>query len=205
MSWAFVVTTLIVVATPGTGAVFTISAGLSRGRRAALIAALGCTLGVVPHLLAAITGLAALLNASALAFQSLKWAGVAYLLYLAWATLRDRSNLIAEAEATAAPASAWRTIRTAVLINLLNPKLTIFFFAFLPQFVPATSPDATWQMVWLSLVFMAATYVVFVAYGLFAAGLRDQVWRRPRILTWLRRSFAATYLLLAGRLALEEH
>lgn len=124
MSWAFVITTLIVVATPGTGAVFTISAGLSRGRRAALVAALGCTLGVVPHLLAAITGLAALLNASAIAFQSLKWAGVAYLLYLAWATLRDRSNLIEDAEATAAPTSSWRTIRTAVLINLLNPKLT---------------------------------------------------------------------------------
>jgi threonine/homoserine/homoserine lactone efflux protein len=201
MTVAFLLTTLVVVATPGTGAVYTIGAGLARGRRASLIAALGCTVGVVPHMIAAITGLAALLNASAVAFQTLKWLGVAYLLYLAWQTLRDRSAIEVDAQRT--PVSFWRVIGTAVLINLLNPKLTIFFFAFLPQFVPASDPNATLTMIWLSLVFMAITFVVFAVYGAFAATMRRQVVSRPRVVAWMRRTFAATYVLLAGRLALE--
>ncbi|MCE1173409.1 MAG: LysE family translocator [Propionibacteriales bacterium] len=202
MTWAFWLTTLIVVATPGTGAVYTISAGLSRGMRAGLVAALGCTVGVIPHMVAAITGLAALLNASATAFAALKWAGVAYLLYLAVQTWRDHSDLIGT-EAT--PQSAGQVIRTAVLINLLNPKLTIFFFAFLPQFVPVADPLPTVTMVTLSLAFMLATFMVFAVYGAFAAGVRDHVLQRPRVVQWLRRSFAATYVVLAGRLAIQEH
>ena len=201
MSIAFLLTTLVVVATPGTGAVYSIAAGLSRGTKAGVVAALGCTLGVIPHMVAAITGLAALLNASAVAFQTIKWLGVAYLLYLAWQTLRDRSAI--RVDETPAPPAFWRVVRTAVLINLLNPKLTIFFFAFLPQFVPAGESGATWHMIALSLVFMLVTFVVFAGYGLFAATMRDRVLSRPRVLTWMRRTFAATYLLLAGRLAVE--
>ena len=202
MTLAFLLTTLVVVATPGTGAVYTIGAGLARGSRASIIAAFGCTLGVVPHMVAAITGLAALLNASAIAFEAVKWLGVAYLLFLAWQTLRDRSAI--EVDERRAPASFWRVIRTAVLINLLNPKLTIFFFAFLPQFVPSNDPMGWATMIWLSLVFMAVTFVVFAIYGLFAATMRRQVIGRPRVVAWMRRSFAATYVLLAGRLALTE-
>lgn len=202
MSLAFLLTTFVVVATPGTGAVYTISAGLARGRRASLMAAFGCTLGVVPHMVAAITGLAALLNASALAFQAIKWLGVAYLLYLAWQTLKDKSPI--DTDTTAAAVSFWSTIRSAVLINLLNPKLTIFFFAFLPQFVPAAEHAAWLHMVGLSLVFMAVTFVVFALYGAFAAGMRARVLTRPAVVAWMRRSFAATYVLLAGRLALVE-
>ena len=201
MTLAFLLTTLVVVATPGTGAVYTIGAGLARGTRASLIAAFGCTLGVLPHMIAAITGLAALLNASAIAFQTVKWLGVAYLLFLAWQTLRDRSAI--EIDTAQAPVSFWRVIGTAVLINLLNPKLTIFFFAFLPQFVPAADPNATLTMIWLSLVFMAVTFAVFAVYGAFAATMRRQVIGRPRVVAWMRRTFAATYVLLAGRLALE--
>ncbi|HAM45465.1 MAG TPA: lysine transporter LysE [Propionibacteriaceae bacterium] len=202
MTWAFWVTTLIVVATPGTGAVYTISAGLSRGTRAGLVAAFGCTLGVIPHMIAAITGLAALLNASAIAFAALKWAGVAYLVYLAVQTWRDHSDLTPDADAS--PQSFWRVIRTAILINLLNPKLTIFFFAFLPQFVPAGDPWPAATMTGLSLAFMLVTFAVFAGYGIFAAAARDHVLRRPSVLRWLRRTFAGTYLLLAGRLALQE-
>lgn len=148
MSIAFLLTTLVVVATPGTGAVYSIAAGLSRGTKAGIVAAFGCTLGVIPHMVAAITGLAAILNASAIAFQTIKWLGVAYLLYLAWQTLRDKTMI--DIDKNAAPASFWRVIRTAVLINLLNPKLTIFFFAFLPQFVPSGGANVTWHMVGLS-------------------------------------------------------
>ncbi|MEA5456979.1 LysE family translocator [Sinomonas sp. JGH33] len=201
MSIAFFLTTIVVVATPGTGAVYSIAAGLSRGAKAGAVAAFGCTLGVIPHMVAAITGLAAVLNASAVAFQTIKLVGVAYLLFLAWQTLRDET--VIEIEAATVQVPFWQVIRTAVLINLLNPKLTIFFFAFLPQFVPVGGPDSTLKMVWLSMVFMGVTFVVFALYGLFAAVMRSQVVSRPKVMTWLRRTFAATYVMLAGRLALE--
>jgi threonine/homoserine/homoserine lactone efflux protein len=195
----FLVTTLVVVATPGTGALYTIAAGLARGRRASVVAAVGCTLGIVPHMLAAITGLAALLHASALAFQVLKYAGVAYLLYMAWATLRDRGALTVEEEAT--PRSARQVIVSGVLINILNPKLTIFFFAFLPQFVASGHPGAVAHMLLLSGVFMLVTFVVFVGYGLCAAAVRDRVIARPQVMDWLRRVFAGAFVALGARLA----
>lgn len=200
MSIAFLVTALAVVATPGTGAVFTIGAGLGGGRRAALIAATGCTLGIVPHMVAAITGLAAVVHASPFAFGAIKWAGVAYLLYLAVVTWSDRSAL--SADDARGRAGAWATIRTAVTINLLNPKLTAFFFAFLPQFVSADAARPWLDMAGLSLVFMAMTWAVFACYGLFAAAMRAHVLSRPRVLAWMRRTFAAAYVGLAGRLAL---
>lgn len=202
VSVAFFLTTLVVVATPGTGVLFTVAAGLSRGARASAVAAIGCTLGVVPHMVAAIAGLAALLNASAVAFQTLKYAGVAYLLYLAWQTSRDRAPL--EVDQQAEPQSAWQVIRTAVLINVLNPKLTVFFFAFLPQFVHPGEQAATGHMVVLSLVFMAVTFVVFAIYGYFAAIMRRFVLGKPKVVAWVRRTFAACYVLLAGRLAVQD-
>src|SRR5437762_10307006 len=164
VSAEFLITTLIVVVTPGTGVIYTLAAGLSRGARASLIAALGCTLGIIPHMVAAVAGLAALLNASALAFQGLKYAGVAYLLFLAWRTVRETGGLTVDESST--PPSALKVIGSAILINLLNPKLTIFFFAFLPQFVSPTSPSAVTRMLELSAVFMLVTLVVFACYGL---------------------------------------
>ena len=201
MTPEFWITTLVVVATPGTGALYTIAAGLSRGWRASILAALACTLGIIPHLLAAITGLAYLLYASSLAFQIVKYAGVAYLLYLAYRTWRDKSSMVVEGEL--APRSAGRVIASGILINLLNPKLTIFFFAFLPQFVQPGRPGTIPLMLELSGIFMAVTFVVFTVYGIVAAGLRRHVIQRPRVVTWMRRSFAAAYVLLAGRLALQ--
>lgn len=201
MSIEFLVTTLIVVATPGTGVLYTLSAGLSRGARASIVAAVGCTLGIVPHMVAAITGLAALLHTSALAFQTLKYLGVAYLLYMAWTTLRDTGGLTVE---ETAPRSATRVIVSGILINILNPKLTIFFFAFLPQFVSANEPSAFVRMLELSAVFMALTFVVFVGYGVFAASVRTHVVSRPRVMTWLRRVFAGSFVALGARLALAD-
>lgn len=202
MTLAFLVTSLIIVATPGTGAIYTVAAGLQRGRRASLVAALGCTLGIVPHLLAAVTGLAAVLHASAVAFSVIKYAGVAFLLYLAWQTWRDTSSL--EVDVTEAPPSTLQVIGQAILINVLNPKLTIFFFVFLPQFVQPSDPAALQHMLALSAVFMVLTLVVFAAYGVFAAGMRSKVLGRPLVVTWLRRTFAGSYVALAGRLALPE-
>lgn len=200
MSLAFVLTTLVVVATPGTGVVYTLAAGLSRGRRAGVVAAFACTLGIVPHVLASVSGLAALLNASAAAFQILKYAGVAYLLYMAWATVRDKESIVvAEQDA---PGSAGRVIVRGVLINILNPKLTIFFFAFLPQFVDPGEPHALPRMLGLSAVFMLATFVVFAAYGILAASVRSHVTSRPKVMAWLRRSFAGSFVALGAKLAL---
>ena len=194
MSTEFLVTTLVIVATPGTGVLYTLAAGLARGARASVLAAAACTLGIVPHIAAAITGAAALLHASATAFQALKWAGVAYLLFMAWSTLREHGAL--QVDEDAAPRSARTVMRDGILINLLNPKLTIFFFAFLPQFASATGP-----MLELSAVFMLATFAVFAVYGLFAAAVRDHVVSRPAVMTWMRRSFAGAFVALGARLA----
>ncbi|MFJ3439694.1 LysE family translocator [Streptomyces sp. NPDC086081] len=200
MSLAFLLTTLIVVATPGTGVVYTLAAALSRGRRAGVVAAVGCTLGIVPHLLATVTGAAALLHASAAAFQVLKYAGVAYLLHMAWATLRDKDALGA-GEQQGAPPSARQVIVRGVLINILNPKLTVFFFAFLPQFVTPGQPHAVARMAGLGGVFMLATFLVFAGYGLLAASVRGRVLGRPRVMAWLRRGFAGSFVALGAKLA----
>lgn len=195
----FLLTSLVLIVTPGTGVLFTVAAGLSRGTRAGVVAAVGCTVGIVPHMLAAITGLAALLHASALAFQTLKYLGVAYLLYMAWKTLRDKSALAPERDG--APRSATDVIVSAVLLNLLNPKLTLFFFAFLPQFVDKGEPYAFLRMAELSVYFMLVSLVVFALYGVFAAAVRDHVIGRPRVMAWLRRVFAGAFAALGAKLA----
>jgi len=202
MSIEFLLTTLIVVASPGTGVLYTLAAGLARGGKASMIAAFGCTLGIVPHMAAAITGLAALLHASALAFEVIKYLGVAYLLWMAWKTLRETGALRVEQDTT--PRSARQVITSGILINILNPKLSIFFFAFLPQFVPAGAPDALPRMLELSLVFMAATFVVFCIYGLCAASVRSQIISRPRVMAWMRRVFAGAFVALGAQLALTD-
>lgn len=202
MSLEFLVTTLIVVVSPGTGVLFTLATGLSRGGRASVVAAFGCTLGIVPHMAAAVMGLAALLHTSALAFEILKYLGVAYLLYMAWNTLKEHGALSIDGQSP--ERSSLRVIVHAVLINILNPKLTIFFLAFLPQFVPADSTAPLARMLELSGVFMAMTFVVFAIYGMFAAAVRSHVISRPAVMTWMRRTFAAAFVGLGAKLALAE-
>ena len=199
MSVEFLVTSFIVIVSPGTGVLYTLAAGISRGSRASVIAAFGCTLGIVPHMAAAIMGLAALLHTSALAFQTFKYLGVAYLLYMAWSTLRERGALKVEKEI--GTRSAVQVTVTAILINILNPKLSIFFLAFLPQFVSAGELNPLSRMVALSVVFMLMTFVIFVGYGLFAASVRDHAISRPLVLTWMRRTFAGAFVALGAKLA----
>jgi threonine/homoserine/homoserine lactone efflux protein len=199
MSLDFLLVSLVVVASPGIGVLYTVSAALARGSRAGVVAALGCTVGIVPHMVAATAGLAALLNAGALVFQTVKYAGVLYLLYLAWTTIRDHGSL--DVSARGSQGSAGRVILTAVLINLLNPKLTLFFFAFLPQFVSAREAHPVPRMLLLSAVFMLLTFAVFAVYGLLAALLREKVTSRPRVISWMRRSIAGAFVVLAAKLA----
>jgi threonine/homoserine/homoserine lactone efflux protein len=198
----FLITSLIVVVTPGIGVLFTLSAAITRGSRAAVVAAFGCTLGIVPHAVAAIVGLAAVLQASAIAFQTLKYLGVAYLLYLAWVTIRESGSL---AVGTQAPAPRfWEVIRSAILVNILNPKLSLFFFAFLPQFIDPRDSHLIASMIGLSTVFMLLTLAVFLAYGLLAARARDVVLSRPNVMAWMRRAFAMAFVGLAAKLAVAD-
>jgi threonine/homoserine/homoserine lactone efflux protein len=203
MSPEFLLTSMIVILLPGTGVLYTLAFGLSRGWRASVVAAFGCTLGILPHIGASVAGLAALLHSSALAFQMVKYAGVAYLIYMACGVLRDGGALQVPVRA-AAPVPALRIVAGGFLLNILNPKLSLFFLAFLPQFVPAQAAAPTATMLWLGGVFMALTFVVFVGYGAFASATRRHVIARPRVMVWLRRGFAGAFGALGLRLALSD-
>ena len=202
MTLAFLVTSLIVVASPGTGVLYTLAVALTRGSRASIAAAFGCTLGILPAMGAAMLGLAAVLHTSALAFAALKWCGVLYLLYMAWQALRERGALAVDAGQDSH--SGARVIVTGFLINILNPKLSIFVLAFLPQFIAADEGAPVARMLELSGAFMVMTFVVFVLYGMFAAGVRDRIVTRPGVMTWLRRGFAGGFAALGARLAFAE-
>lgn len=197
----FLLTALVVVIAPGTGVIYTLALGLGQGRRAALWAALGCTFGIVPHLAAATVGLAALLHSSAVLFQVIKFAGVAYLLYLAYQALKSGGALSVSSDVTRQP--GWLIARRGALINILNPKLSIFFLALLPPFLSGNPATAALEMAMLGAVFMALTFAVFVLYGLFAARARVAILGSERIMLWLNRSFAAIFAGLGAKLAFE--
>ncbi|MDR5859890.1 LysE family translocator [Halomonas eurihalina] len=202
ISIEFLITSLIVVLVPGAGVVCTVTTGLTQGRVASIYTALGCTAGIVPHLLATVLGLAAILHTSAVAFQVLKFAGVAYLLYLAYATWRDRSAFALDENVTRSGAPS--LIIKAVLINSLNPKLTIFFMAFLPQFVVPGAAPGLLQLLGLSAVFMVMTFLVFVGYGCLAHAFRRGVVESPRVQAWLRRGLSGAFAGLGIQLALSD-
>lgn len=201
ISMQFFITAFVVVLAPGTGVVYTLALGLGRGRQAALWAALGCTFGIVPHLAAATLGLAAILHSSALLFQTVKIAGVVYLLFLAWQALKSGGAFTVSSETT--QQSGMQIAKQGALINVLNPKLSIFFLALLPPFLSGNPTSATAEMVLLGALFMAITFAVFVLYGLFAAQARRLILGSETVLRWLNRSFAAIFAGLALRLAME--
>jgi threonine/homoserine/homoserine lactone efflux protein len=203
MSFAFLLTSLIVVVSPGTGVLYTLASALKGGRRAAVAASFGCTLGIVPAMLAAMVGLAAVLHTSALAFAVLKWLGVAYLLYMAWQQLGEHGALSVQTHDNRLAGTRVIVVK-GILVNILNPKLSIFFLAFLPQFIPGSEDHPEARMLELSATFMLMTFVVFVLYGLFAARVRDHIVSRPRVMAWLRRVFAGGFALLGVKLAFAE-
>ncbi len=202
ISLEFLITSLVVVLIPGTGVIFTVSTGMVQGRKASIYAALGCTAGIVPHLLATVLGLAAIMHASAVAFQALKYAGAVYLFYMAYATWRDKSAFAVDG--TLSKTSAIGLVAKAFLLNILNPKLTIFFLAFLPQFVEPGADQPLLQLLLLSAVFMAMTFAVFVVYGLLAHAFRRLVVHSARVQSWMRYGFTAAFAGLAAKLALTE-
>ncbi|MCC0069521.1 MAG: LysE family translocator [Rhodobacteraceae bacterium] len=198
MSPEYLLTTLVVCLAPGIGVVYTLSVALAQGIRGGFWAAFGCTLATLFHMGVAMAGLAAVLHASAVLFQAVKYAGVAYLIWMAWGTLRGTGGLDVEA---AEPQPAGLIVRRGILLNLLNPKIPTFFLAFLPQFL--TPGDGTAAILALGLGFAAMTFAVFLGYAVLAASGREAVLSRPAVMTWLRRAFAASFAALGARLALE--
>lgn len=203
MSLEFLITTLIIVVSPGTGVVYTLSIGLSRGAKSSIVAAFACTLGIVPHLVAVLLGLAAILHTSALIFNVIKYAGILYLLYMAYQCLREKGALKADIKKSDKRSNS-KVIIDGILTNVLNPKLSIFFVAFLPQFVSPTDLNPTLSMLKLSSIFMFMTFIIFSMYGIFAAVMRDRVINSPSVMKWIRRSFATVFGLLALKLACSE-
>ncbi len=202
MSFEFLLTSMVVILLPGTGVIYTLAVGLGRGFQASIAAAFGCTLGIVPAALASIVGLAAIFHTSAIAFQIVKYMGVAYLLYMAWSILRDGGVL--DIDEDTKPITFLKTAVNGTLINVLNPKLSLFFLAFLPQFVDISQPNSTALMFLLVGIFMFLTFVVFVSYGACAALARDYIISKPEIMKWMKRSFAGAFGFLGLKLALVE-
>lgn len=202
MSLEYFLTSLVVVLLPGSGVIYTIAVGLGRGFRSSVAAALGCTFGIVPAAIASILGLAAIFHTSALAFLAIKYLGVVYLFYMAWSILRDDGMMRIDNEV-----GVKTFIRTAIdgtLLNVLNPKLSLFFLAFLPQFVPEAHAGSVSYLAYLASIFMLMTFVVFVLYGAFAAAARQYVLESPKIMVWLKRSFAGAFGFLGLKLAMAE-
>ncbi|MCG7494571.1 LysE family translocator [Thalassobius sp. Cn5-15] len=202
MSIEFLLTAFVVVLLPGTGVIYTLAVGLGRGFKASVAAAFGCTIGIVPAAVASIVGLAALLHASALAFQVIKYLGVLYLFYMAWNILKDGSAMDVRAEKRSENYAGIAAKGT--LINILNPKLSLFFLSFLPQFVSASSTNVTVELITLASTFMMMTFAVFVGYGAFAAAARDYVVTRPRVMNWIKRGFAGVFGFLGLKLAFSD-
>ena len=203
ISLEFLITSLVVVLIPGTGVLYTVATGLFMGKRASIFAALGCTFGIVPSLLASIMGLALIIHTSALAFQLVKYAGVAYLLYLAWSMLKSSGPLtLNESQEKQALLSV---AVKGFLINILNPKLTVFFLAFLPQFIPPQAADPTYSMLLLGTIFMVMTFLVFVVYGFLATSVRHYVIHSEKVSVMIQRVFAGSFAALGLKLALTNH
>jgi threonine/homoserine/homoserine lactone efflux protein len=206
---AFFGVSVLLGLSPGPDNVFVLLQSALHGRRAGLFVVLGLCTGILVHTSAVALGLAAVLVASTTAFTALKLVGAAYLGYLAWQALRARpdepdSAPGASASAGATPANAGTMYRRGIIMNLSNPKVAIFFLAFLPQFVQVGPGSVALQIIWLGGVFMLATLLTFGAIAWFAASAGQAFTRSPRAQLLLNRLAGCIFLGLAARLVLNE-
>jgi len=202
MTIEFLLTSLIVVLLPGTGVIYTMAIGLGRGFKPSIAAAIGCTFGIVPAATASILGLAAVFHTSAIAFLFVKYLGVIYLFYMAWSILREEGLMHVREDRV--DQSLFQTALQGTLLNILNPKLSLFFVAFLPQFVPIEQAGSIGFLAYLAFIFMVMTFLVFAIYGAFAASARTYVIESPNVMLWMKRFFAGTFALLGLKLALAD-
>jgi threonine/homoserine/homoserine lactone efflux protein len=207
MSVEFLLTSLVVVLVPGTGVVYTVASSIGGGWRRGLFAAIGCTLGIVPHILAAMLGLSAIMQAGSVVFETVRWAGVAYLVFMGVSMVREGGALQLDDEDDQHASTIGCmgvVVRRGILLNLLNPKLTMFFFAFLPQFLDAPAGLLDLRLIWLGGVFMLMTLAVFALYAYASATVRELVLGAPGVLRWFQRSLGALLIGFAARLALTD-
>ena len=203
MSVEFLLTSLVVVLIPGTGVLYTVSSSIGGGWRRGLFAAIGCTLGIVPHILAAMLGLSAIMQAGSVVFEVVRYAGVIYLVFMGFSMIRDAGALpLDDRNVSIDPMGpvVWR----GILLNVLNPKLTLFFFAFLPQFLDASPGLLDPKLIGLGGIFMLMTLVVFAVYALASAAIRDLVLAAPVARRWIERALGAFLIGFAARLALTD-
>jgi threonine/homoserine/homoserine lactone efflux protein len=203
MSVEFLLTSLVVAAIPGTGVVYTVSSSIGGGWRRGLFAAIGCTLGIVPHILAAMLGLSAIMQAGSVVFEAVRWAGVAYLVFMGVSMIREGGTLQLD-DQDDQHGSMGLVVRRGIVLNLLNPKLTMFFFAFLPQFLNTPPGLLDLRLIGLGGVFMLMTLAVFAVYAYASATVRDRVLGTPVVLRWVQRSLGALLIGLAARLAVTD-
>jgi threonine/homoserine/homoserine lactone efflux protein len=196
----FLLTSLVVVLIPGTGVVYTVSSSIGGGRRRGLFAAVGCTLGIVPHMLAAILGLSGIMQAGSVVFEAVRWAGVAYLVFMGFSMIRDAGTLPLDDQGAPGD-SAGTVVWRGILLNVLNPKLTLFFFAFLPQFLDASPGLLDVKLIELGGIFMLMTLAVFTVYAIASAAVRDLVLDAPVARRWIERAFGSILIGFATKLA----
>jgi threonine/homoserine/homoserine lactone efflux protein len=198
----FLATSIAITVAPGPDNLQVLARGISQGRAAGLVAALGFAAGITFHTTLAALGVAALLRSSPLAFEAIKLAGAAYLIWIGIKALRSQGLATAHQRA---PQPLMTVFRQSVLGNLLNPKVTLFFVVFLPQFVqPRGAQSVTVQMLELGVLFMLQTVVVFSLFGVCAGIIGGWLKRRPRVGVWLDRLAGATFIAIGIRVALRD-
>lgn len=199
ISFEFLVTSLIIVLIPGPGVVFTVSVALFKSRFESIIAAFGCTLGTVPHLLVSILSLLALFSLDSIFFEVVKYLGIAYLIYLSFSLFKDKGILKIEDKNIAS--NNYEIVLKAIMINLLNPKLSIFFLSFLPQFISSDTNTLLTDILVLSLIFMLMTFIVFVMYAVFARVMKNKIFKSKENLKIIQKVFALVFAIFAFKLA----
>lgn len=200
----FWLTSLVVAVVPGTGVLYTVSSSISGGWRRGLFAAIGCTFGVVPHVFAAMVGLSGVMQAGAVAFEAVRWAGVVYLVFMGVSMIRDSGAMRLERDRDARTEPTGSVVRRGILLNLLNPKLTVFFFAFLPQFLDTPPGLLDTRLAGLGGAFMVVTLAVFLVYAWVSAAVRERVLAAPVVLKWVQRSLGTLLVGFAARLAVTD-
>jgi threonine/homoserine/homoserine lactone efflux protein len=199
--WLFVIASIVLIVTPGQDMILVMSRSVAQGPAAGVATAAGVSVGLVGHTVLATLGLGAILRTSEWLFVVLKLVGAIYLVYLGVQLLRSGRHELAMS--AAAPRSLWRLFFDGALSNVSNPKIAIFYFAFLPQFVLPGAAHPTLSVFVLGLAFAALTFVVKGPVGLAAGLLSGWLRTHPRVLAWLYRSSGAVLIALGARLAFE--
>ncbi len=198
---SYLVAALIVIASPGPDSLNSLAIGLSRGRREGVAYALGVGVGCLTHTVWAMLGISAVVAASATLFNVIKWIGVAYLVWLGIQSLRSKGSIAALGNAPPT-GSALQRFRQGVLTNALNPKVMLFFLAFLPQFVdPQHGAAVIWQLGLMGLTFTVITALAYSALAWSAGSVGARLIKQPRIALWLERATGIVFIAMAARLA----